>query len=152
MPEKQTQKPTKTRRYAAKHIEQSVFICRISSLQYSLLLQQCWWTTLPLLCVCTLAWKMSGHVSGEYYGIGWGMLQNISGKWPGNNQEMIEQCPENPKEMFKQFARSTPKVNSQTLFDLKSRLRTQNYLRMEPVIFQKVLTATISTTFSEAFW
>ena len=37
------------------------------------------------------------------------------------------------------------------MFDLKNRLRTQNYLRNEPVTYQKAQTATIFTTFFEAF-
>ena len=53
--------------------------------------------------------------------------------------------------MSGKVATFTRQINSYTMFDLKNRLRTQNYLRNEPVTYQKAQTATIFKPFLDAF-
>ena len=77
--------------------------------------------------------------------------RKMTGKRPENVRNMSGKCPENVRKMFENVARFSPKVDSQTNFDHQNRLRTQNYLRNEPETSQKALTATIFTSFLDAF-
>ena len=56
-----------------------------------------------------------------------------------------------PDKMFKKLSAFDKKVNSETMSDVKKRLQTQNYLRKEPLTYQKAQTATIFKQFLEAF-
>ena len=77
-------------------------------------------------------------------------IRKMSGKCPENVRKMFGKCPENVRNMFEKIEKVVPfdqKVNSETMFDYKKRLQTQNYLRNEPVTYQKAQTATICKQF-----
>ena len=57
---------------------------------------------------------------------------------PENVQKMSGKCSENVRKMSgknEKVVRFDQKDNSETMFDYKKRLQTQNYLRKEPVTY-----------------